>query len=35
MKGVFGFFQTERAGKKNQHQMELKKILEKMEKWGT
>jgi hypothetical protein len=34
-KGVFGFFQTERVGKKNQRQTELKKILEKMEKWGT
>ena len=34
-KGVFDFFQTERVGKKNQYQMELKKILEKMEKWGT
>ncbi|MCX6671736.1 MAG: hypothetical protein NTX92_07440 [Euryarchaeota archaeon] len=33
--GVFGFFQTERVGGKNQRQMELKKILEKMEKWGT
>jgi hypothetical protein len=34
-KGVLDFFQTERVGKKNRHQMELKKILEKMEKWGT
>ncbi len=34
-KGVFDFFKTEKVGKKNQRQMELKKILEKMEKWET
>jgi hypothetical protein len=33
--GVLNFFKTERVGKKHQYQMELKKILEKMEKWGT
>jgi len=34
-RGVFGFFGQEKVEKKSQYQMELLKILEKMEKWGT
>ena len=32
---VLGFFRKEKAEKKNQYQIELTSILEKMEKWGT